>query len=423
MLLTILLAALAVVLIVAGYFAQDAFAELMRRWFPGWQKKWAGRTFLIAMVVMGAVAALGAFLAARGNGGISPTEYTEKLNLIVCELDESGREAAAAVELAWQDFWDDPNEHTKTFIGEAAKFSDGEFSRVDRAIDDLNALLDRRPPSEFIADHKTYTGHLGAYKAVVREIDDRVPEDADQLSNRRLIEILLTEDEDGVAFDGVVRRVVAALKAARQADYGEEFEDMISCELIPPPPPPTPTTAITPTMTPTSTATPLPPPTATAGPAPSTATPGPQPTTATPVPPPTTATPGPPPPTPTPTPVPPPTLDRFSGRWQYDGEADYFLVELSDNAAVYTYQEICAPTGRVKGTGTATVRGTRVSMIGFDDISTYELEMEASADWTRLSGIRTRPPSTGFPPFEIVLVKGTHTWTKTACDLFPEGIP
>ena len=69
---TILLIILSPALIFAGFFAQDAFAELMNRRFPGWEKKWAGRTFLVAMVVMGAVAALGAVLAARGNDVLAP---------------------------------------------------------------------------------------------------------------------------------------------------------------------------------------------------------------------------------------------------------------------------------------------------------------------------------------------------------------
>ena len=113
----------------------------------------------------------------------------------------------------------------------------------------------------------------------------------------------------------------------------------------------------------------------------------------------------------------------ISGRWQYDQEADYFLFDkeqsLADGAVIYTYEEICATNGRVKGTGTATVRGNSVSMEGADDISDYLLEMDASPDGTRLSGVRTRSNVPEFPDVHIVLVKGAHpSWTETVCDLF-----
>ena len=97
---------------------------------------------------------------------------------------------------------------------------------------------------------------------------------------------------------------------------------------------------------------------------------------------------------------------------------------LGDGTVIYTYQEICATDGRVKGTGTATVRGNHVSMRGTDDISPddrnpYVLEGDVSPDGTRLSGVRSRVGVPGLARYEIVLVKGEHpAWTETVCHLF-----
>lgn len=115
-------------------------------------------------------------------------------------------------------------------------------------------------------------------------------------------------------------------------------------------------------------------------------------------------------------------LGGLAGCWQYDQEADYFIFvedrRLGDGSVRFTHKDICEPTGRVKGTGTAIVRGNQVSMDGDDDISTYTMEAELSSDGTRLSGDRIRDYPE-FPPYPVVLVKGKHSkWTKTVCDLF-----
>lgn len=117
-------------------------------------------------------------------------------------------------------------------------------------------------------------------------------------------------------------------------------------------------------------------------------------------------------------------LGGLAGCWQYDQEADYFMfVEdrtLGNGSVRFTYKEICQPTRRVKGTGTAIVRGNQVSMSGDDDIGTYTMEAELSSDGTRLSGTRDRREEIPeFPLYPIVLVKGKHSkWRETVCDLF-----
>jgi len=222
----------------------------------------------------------------------------------------------------------------------------------------------------------------------------------------------------------VVRRVPAARAAVSQADYSDEFEEIRSCG----PELPTNGDGETSTVTPTpSASTPTPGEDGPTSPttSPGETDPGGSPQTATvsltPTPTPTATPTKTPTATPTVTPTATPTAVDISVRWQYEDEADYFLFTkdqtLANGSVTYTYEEICAPNLRVKGTGVATVVGNHVSMAGDDDIGDYVLTMDASANGTTLSGVRTRA---GWVPVDVVLVKGTHPWPDTACDLdFP----
>lgn len=397
---TVILAVLAalagVLVLLGGYVMQQAFSKLAKRWFPNWEE-WAGRIF-IALLALGILMGIGSYLTTRGGGASSlpPAEYAEKLNLIACEFGQSNRGAVAEVGRAQEDFLRDP-ENPEIFVAAVARYSDGEFARINQALHALDELSKDRPPEKFKADHENYVAVFTAYEVVMREIDRNVPDDTSGLSDAELVEILLP----------ILPALLAAQAAVTQAEFGEEFDKIRSCVGVPPTLPPLP-------VTPTATGTPESSTPRTPGASTTTTK-----TAATPPLPDASAAPS---KTPTPTKTPTPGLD-ISGRWQYELEAGYFIFEqdrsLDDGAVLYTYEEICATNKRVEGTGTATVRGNSVSMVGSDLIGDYVLELNVSADETRLSGVRTRDEPPGFPPIDIVLVTGKHPqWKDTVCHLF-----
>ena len=158
---------------------------------------------------------------------LSPAEYGEKLNLTICDFERASEEASRDVQRAREDFESNPRELVGTYIGEVAKFSDGENPRVNRALVGLKDLSDDGPPSKFRADHDNFVAVLKPYQAAISLIDERVPENAEQLSDLELLEIIAPD------FDEIWRLVLATQAARSQAVYSEEFNKIKSCEIEP----------------------------------------------------------------------------------------------------------------------------------------------------------------------------------------------